>query len=185
MSKKISVCVFCGSRFGNNPEFSDAARNLGTYIGRNGYRMVFGGGNSGLMGLTSQAALAAGGEVIGITPKILLTRETPLDNLTEIHIVENMHERKQMMSDLADIFVVLPGGIGTFEEAFEMLTSNWIGAVNKPVGFLDVDDFYNGLFRFADHAAKCGFIAPECRALMHLGTEPAALIDKLIEAIDG
>lgn len=180
---KQVICVFCGSKCGTNPHFESTARALGQYIGKNKFDLVFGGGGTGLMGIVSQSALQAGATVTGIIPEILLNTETPKENLSKIHIVSNMSERKKMMSDYADMFIALPGGIGTYEEVFEVLTNNWLGVFNKPLGFLDVDNFYKNLFFFFDEAQKNGFIHPECRKLIHYGTNIDDLVRELKDSI--
>jgi hypothetical protein len=183
MTKKTTVCVFCGSRAGNIPAYEQMAVKLGTCIGESGCDMVFGGGNTGLMGAVSQAALRAGARVTGVIPHRLIGIEPPKDNLSELIVVDDMHERKMKMSELADLFVVLPGGIGTYEEAFEVITNNWLRFFHKPVGFLDVSGFYEELFRFLQNSSEKGFIDPACMSLISRDEDPQQLLTKLTEAL--
>ena len=178
--KKIKVCVFCGSKMGKEPIFAEKAAELGKYLGTHNFDLVFGGGNTGLMGVVSQNALKSGSYVTGIIPEILLNVERPKDNLSECVIVKDMHERKRRMTELADIFVVLPGGIGTYEEAFEVLTGKWIGAHSKPLGFLDIDNYYRELMNFISTANQKGFIPDACRELIFSHSDPAILINELL-----
>ena len=138
---EFKVCVFCGSRSGNNPAYTDAAHAVAQELASRGMQLVFGGGGTGLMGETARTALDLGVSVTGIIPTFLINQETPVEDLSELLVVADMHERKAKMAELSDMFVVLPGGIGTMEEACEMITGNWIGLYNKPVGFLNVNGF--------------------------------------------
>lgn len=155
------VTVFCGSAFGDDPSYREAAEETGRLLAEAGVGLVYGGGHVGLMGVVADAALAAGGEVIGVIPQRLADREVAHTGVTELHVVPTMHERKAMMSDLADGFVVLPGGLGTLEEIFEILTWEVLGYHAKPSVFVDVDDFWAGLFATLDHMAGAGFIAAD------------------------
>ena len=150
--KPLSLCVYCGSRLGEKPEFSAAARRVGEWIGRNGWRLVYGGGRAGLMGVVADAALAAGAEVIGVIPSSLMQRELGQTGVTHLHVVQTMHERKQMMAELRDAFVALPGGIGTFEELFEVWTWRQLGYHDKPIGLLNPS--LSGFLPFRDLAAR-------------------------------
>lgn len=132
---ELKVCVFCGSRAGNDPAYTDAAHAMAHELARRNMQLVFGGGGTGLMGETARTALKLGVPVTGIIPTFLINQETPVEDLSELKVVADMHERKAKMAELSDLFVVLPGGIGTMEEACEMITGNWIGLYNKPVGF--------------------------------------------------
>ena len=154
--KPLSLCVYCGSRLGEKPEFSAAARRVGEWIGRNGWRLVYGGGRAGLMGVVADAALASGAEVIGVIPSSLMKRELGHTGVTHLHVVQTMHERKQMMAELSDAFVALPGGIGTFEELFEVWTWRQLGYHDKPIGLLNVCGHCDLLLGFIAHTARCG-----------------------------
>lgn len=175
-----SVCVFTGSSFGKAPEYEDAARRMGQAIAEGGLTLVYGGASVGLMGVVADAALAAGGRVIGVLPKALADLELAHSGLTELHLVGSMHERKTIMADLADMFVALPGGLGTFEEIFEVWTWSQLGVHAKPVGFLDVRDYYQLLFRFLDHAVDQGFLKPSQRDFAIRADDPGSLLDQLL-----
>ncbi|MCU1453014.1 MAG: hypothetical protein JWN46_1160 [Acidimicrobiales bacterium] len=173
------LCVFCGSNRGRNPAYADAARELGKELVGRGIGLVYGGGRVGLMGQLADAVLAAGGEVFGVIPQHLQDLEVGHTGLTELHVVASMHERKGLMADLSDGFVALPGGVGTFEELFEVLTWTQLAIHDKPVGLLDALGYYDPLLAFLDHAVTQGFLRPEHRAMLHHATEPAALLDVL------
>ncbi|MGH6639912.1 MAG: TIGR00730 family Rossman fold protein, partial [Polaromonas sp.] len=168
----FSVCVYCGSRPGGQPEFAAVARQVGTWIGTHGGQLVYGGGRNGLMGILADAALAAGGRVIGVIPKALVEKEWAHTGCTELHIVENMHERKRLMAEHADAFLALPGGIGTLEEFFEVWTWRQLGYHDKPVGLLNQDGYYDSLLAFLQSAVKSGFMSDWQMALIRSG--PAA-----------
>lgn len=174
-----TVCVFCGSRLGSDPAFKKLAESLGQAIGSQGMDLVFGGGGTGLMGIVSQAALKAGATVTGIIPEILFNVERPEANLSKLIVAPNMAERKRLMGELADYFVVLPGGIGTMEETFEVLTNNWIGVFKKPLGFLDYEGYYDSLFKFLENAQEKGFISPKASTLWPRATDPTKLLNIL------
>ena len=159
-----TLCVYCGSNAGNNPAYADAARALGARMAADGIALVYGGGNVGLMGLAADAALAAGGEVIGVIPEQLVTWEVAHKGLTRLEVVANMHERKMRMFDLSDAFVALPGGFGTLDEMFEMLTWRQLGIGDKPCAFLDVDGFYAPLLQMIDRMVAERFLHQEQRA---------------------
>jgi uncharacterized protein (TIGR00730 family) len=178
-TKLRSVCVFCGSRVGANTAFSATATALGTAIARRGWRLVYGGGRVGLMGVVADAALAAGGEVVGVIPAALATREVAHAGLSELRVVETMHMRKALMAELSDGFVALPGGFGTLDELCEALTWAQLGIHAKPCALLNVDDYFAGLLAFFDHAVATGFLAPDIRALLRLETDPERLLDAL------
>ena len=152
------LCVYCGSRHGAQPAYDRAARNLGAALARHGIELVYGGGRVGLMGVLAESVLAHGGKVIGVIPKALVSREVAFLELSDLRIVESMHERKALMADLADAFVALPGGVGTLEELFEILTWAQLGLHHKPCGLLNVDQFYDLLLGFLDHALAENFI---------------------------
>ncbi|AOA57242.1 LOG family protein [Acinetobacter larvae] len=152
-----SIAVFCGSALGNEAVFAEQARLTGTLIAQQGKTLVYGGGRSGLMGIVADSALAAGGQVIGVIPQNLVDSELAHPNLTALHIVADMHERKTKMSELADAFIAMPGGSGTFEEIFEQWTWAQLGIHLKPCAFLNVEGFYDDLIKFIAHSAECGF----------------------------
>ena len=177
----LSLCVYCGSRTGDRPEFAAAAREVGDWIARNGWRLVYGGGRAGLMGLVADAALAGGAEVIGVIPTSLMQRELGHSGVTELHVVETMHQRKQKMAELSDAFVALPGGIGTFEELFEVWTWRQLGYHDKPIGLLNLDGYYDLMLSFIGHSARCGFIDSRQQVLLQVHTEVSALLDALAD----
>lgn len=179
MKKKLSICVYCGSRFGNSPAFLAAAQALGREIGQRGWRMVYGGGNVGLMGATADAAMAAGAEAVGVIPERLVNREVGHRGLTELHVVQTMHERKKLMAELADVFIALPGGIGTFEELFEVWTWRHLGYHDQPIGLLNIEGFYDPLLAFMDHTQQAGFVDQHQQSMLTVHTDPAALLDQL------
>jgi hypothetical protein len=172
------VCVFCGSSAGRRPVHLEAARATGRALARRGIGLVFGGGSVGLMGAVADAALAAGGEVVGVIPRALQLRELAHGGLTALHVVGSMHERKARMADLADAFVALPGGIGTLEEFAEILTWAQLGHHARPCGLLDVDGYFAPLIAFFDHAVEEGFVRAEHRRLMVVAHDPDELIDR-------
>lgn len=172
------VCVFCGSSVGARPSYVEAARALGTAIARRGLGLVYGGASVGLMGAVADAAIQAGGEVIGVLPRSLQKREIAHLNLTELHVVDSMHTRKAMMAERADGFIALPGGLGTMEELFEVMTWRLLGIHGKPVGLLDVEGYYRPLTAFLDNTIREGFLTQKQLAL-HVETDPDALLDAL------
>ncbi|MBM7115633.1 TIGR00730 family Rossman fold protein [Archangium primigenium] len=177
-----SVCVFCGSRPGQRPEYLETARVLGAEIARRGLTLVYGGANVGLMGAVADAALAGGGPVVGVLPEALRSREIAHPGLTELHLVDSLHTRKAMMAARADAFIALPGGVGTFEELFEITTWAQLGLHHKPIGLLNVADFYGPLLTLMRRAVDEGFV-PEARAqpFVH-DTSPVALLERLLVA---
>jgi uncharacterized protein (TIGR00730 family) len=177
--RRPALCVYCGSRFGANPAFTAAAKAVGAEIGRRGWQLVYGGGCVGLMGVVADAALAAGAPVVGVIPRTLMEREVGHRAVSELHVVETMHERKQMMAERSDAFLALPGGIGTFEELFEVWTWRQLGYHDKPVGLLDVDGYYTPLLGFLQDTVDQGFVSPPQRELLRTGRDPAALLDLL------
>ena len=178
----FSLCVYCGSRPGNSPEFATMARDVGTWIGQHGGQLVYGGGHSGLMGLMADAALAAGARVVGVIPTALVEKEWAHTGCTELHIVENMHERKRIMAEHADAFLALPGGIGTMEEFFEVWTWRQLGYHNKPVGLLNMDGFYDSLLTFLHSAVNSGFMNEWQMDLIRTGTDAPSLMKELVQA---
>jgi len=174
------VCVFCGSSSGTQPEYGQAVRNLGAVLVSNGLTLIYGGGSVGLMGELARSVLAAGGQAIGVIPKRIHEMVEAL-RLTELHVVENMHERKAMMYDLSDAFIVLPGGIGTVEEFFEVFTWYQLGIHLKPVGLLNVHGYFDRLLDFVDHMVAEGFLKPEHRDALVVEERPETLIVRLRE----
>ena len=172
-----TVCVFCGSARGERSSYAEAARLLGQTLARRGLRVVFGGGQVGLMGVLADAVLQAGGEAVGVMPKSLLEKEIGHQSLTELHVVSTMHERKALMADLSDGFIALPGGYGTFEELLEVLTWAQLSLHEKPCGLLNVEGFYDPLLSLFDHAVGQGFIRGDHRALALTAEDPERLLD--------
>ena len=179
MSGLRSVCVFSGSSPGARPSYTETATALGREVATRGLRLVYGGASVGLMGAVADAALAAGGEVVGVIPQHLMDREVAHDGLTELRVTGSMHERKALMADLADGFVALPGGLGTLEELAEILTWSQLGLQSKPCGLLDVEGFFDPLLAFLDHTVTERFVSTEHRALVLAADRPDALLDLL------
>ncbi len=174
-----SICVYCGSSDDVPSRYFQAAQAVGAAIARRGYRLIYGGGSTGLMGAVADAALAQGGEVIGVIPEHFYTPKLAHQHLTRMEIVADMHARKARMAELADAFIALPGGYGTLEEFFEMLTWAQIGLHTKPIGLLNHHDYYAPLLAFIRHARQEGFIFPEHEALFRAEDTPEALLDAL------
>ena len=179
MSGLRSVCVFSGSSPGARPSYTETATALGREVATRGMRLVYGGASVGLMGAVADAALAAGGQVVGVIPQHLVDREVAHDGLTELRVTGSMHERKALMADLADGFVALPGGLGTLEELAEILTWSQLGLQSKPCGLLDVEGFFDPLLAFLDHTVTERFVSTEHRALVLAADRPDALLDLL------
>lgn len=175
----FSVCVYCGSRPGVRPDYAARAHALGTSIGRRGWRLIYGGGRVGLMGIVADAALAAGAAVVGVIPQSLVRRETGHRGLTELHVVQTMHERKTMMAERADAFVALPGGIGTLEELFEVWSWRHLGYHQQPLGLLDAAGYWQPLVAFLEHSVAEGFIDAEQYAMLRIDDDIDALLDAL------
>jgi hypothetical protein len=173
------VCVFCGSKAGERPEYRAAAVAVGRQLVERGWGLVYGGGSVGLMGVVADAVLEAGGEVIGVIPEALATKELLHASVQPMHVTPGMHARKQLMADHADAFVALPGGFGTFEELFEIITWSQLGLHAKPVGLLNTAGFYVPLVNLIEHAIAEGFIKPAHRDLLVVSDDPAALLDRL------
>jgi len=173
------VCVFCGANPGTDPAFAEAARALGHAIAERGLGLVYGGGKVGLMGVVADAALEAGAEVDGVIPEHLMQRELGHGSVTRLHVVSSMHERKALMADLSDGFVVLPGGFGTLEEAFEVLTWSQLGLHKKGTVFLDVNGYWTGLNAMMDGMVEAGFVKPEHRILSLTAETPDQSLDML------
>lgn len=176
----MRLCVFCGSNLGTRPEYQAAARALGTALGARGIGLVYGGARVGLMGAVADAALAAGGEVIGVIPQALRDKEVAHTGLTDLRVVGSMHERKALMADLSDGFVALPGGLGTYEELFEVWTWAQLGFHAKPVAVLDVAGFYAPLAAFLDAAVGEGFVRREHRGMLLVESEPVRLLERMV-----
>jgi uncharacterized protein (TIGR00730 family) len=176
---KVSICVFCGSRAGTLPAFERAAVEVGREIGRRGWQLVYGGGRAGLMGRVADAALDAGAAVVGVIPQSLMDREVGHRGLTELHVVTTMHERKLMMAERSDAFAALPGGIGTFEELFEVWSWRQLGYHDKPLGLLNVDGYYDALLGFMEHTVAHGFVSAPQRELLQVHSAPQALLSQL------
>jgi uncharacterized protein (TIGR00730 family) len=176
---KLSVCVYCGSRPGAQPGYAEAARSIGTEIGQRGWQLVYGGGRAGLMGIVADAALAAGAPVIGVIPESLMGRELGHRGLTKLHVVQTMHERKLMMAERSDAFLALPGGIGTFEELFEVWSWRQLGYHDKPLGLLNVAGYYDTLLMFLNESQRQGLMTNEQLSLLQVRKEPIELLDEL------
>ena len=181
MTPSFSICVYCGSRPGERPEFRAAAEAVGRWIGEQRGQLVYGGGRTGLMGIVAEATRAAGGRVVGVIPQALVDKELANHASDELHVVDTMHERKAMMGERADAFVALPGGIGTFEELFEIWTWRQLGYHDKPVGILNVAGYYDGLLAFLAHSVREDFMGQWQMGLVRAGDEPAALLAALRE----
>jgi uncharacterized protein (TIGR00730 family) len=173
------VCVFCGSSPGARPSYRAAAEALGAAVARRGLGLVYGGAHVGLMGVVADAALAQGGEVIGVLPRALEAKELAHRNLSALYVVESMHERKALMAELSDCFVALPGGIGTLEETFEAWTWTQLGLHEKPCALLDVDGYYAALQEFLERAVADRFVRPEHRTMLLVDGDPERLLDAL------
>lgn len=174
-----SLCIFCGSNSGNDPAYANAARDFGALLAKSNIALVYGGGHVGLMGIVADAVLAGGGNAIGVIPRMLWDREVGHRNLTELHVVETMHDRKAMMASLSDAFVALPGGLGTLEEIFEVWTWAQLGIHGKPLGFLDALGFYAPLLSFLDGAVGAGFVRAQHRSMAIVDVDPASLLRRL------
>lgn len=175
-----SICVFCGASPGATPIYQEAAEALGRHLAERGIRLVYGGGAVGLMGMVADAALAAGGEVIGIIPQSLKDAEIGHKSLTRLEVVDGMHARKARMAELSDAFIALPGGLGTLEELFEVWTWGQLGYHGKPLGLLEVNGFYEPLLTFLDHLVQERFVRPQHREMLQRAGTPAELVDALL-----
>lgn len=173
------VCVYCGSSLGNQKIYREMAEAMGGLLARRGIGLVYGGGNVGLMGVVADAALAAGGEVIGVIPHSLANREIAHAGVTDLRVVDSMHTRKALMAELSDAFIAMPGGVGTFEEFFEAVTWTQLGVHRKPCGLLNVAGFYAPLAAFIDQAVTEGFIKPIHRAMIVVDDDPERLLNSL------
>ena len=180
MSPAFSICVYCGSRPGTEPAFAEAAREVGLWIAQNKGQLVYGGGHNGLMGMMADACLQAGGRVVGVIPKALVEKEWAHTGCSELHVVENMHERKRLMAEHADAFLAMPGGIGTFEEFFEVWTWRQLGYHDKPVGLLNIKGYYDNLLAFLSTSVQQGFMNAEQMQLIRSGTNTELLLKSLV-----
>lgn len=179
LRRLVSVCVFCGSNPGHDPSFTEVAGRFGRLLADRKVSVVTGGGHVGMMGAVADAALAAGGQVRGVITRALLDREVGHRGLTELHVVDTMHQRKALMADLADAFVMLPGGFGTLEELFEAVTWSQLGIHDKPCGALDVAGYFDPLAALLDRAVDQGFVRPEHRGLLMVDEDPVSLLDRM------
>ena len=180
MSEKRAVCVFCGSSTGKRPEYSAAAKQLGTAIARRGLELVYGAGHIGLMGILADAALDAGGRVVGVIPRSLVDRELAHASLSELLVVETMHERKALMAERSQAFIALPGGYGTLDELFEILTWAQLGLHSHPVGLVNVAGYFDPLLAWIDGAVEGGLLREKHRRMLLVGDEPEELLDRVL-----
>ncbi len=181
--KMTSICVFCGSNTGFSAEYATQAQELGALLVAKGIRLVYGGGNVGLMGAIADEMLSKGGEVIGVIPDFLMKKEVGHRGLTQMIVVETMHERKQQMADLSDGFIALPGGFGTMDELCEILTWAQLGLHHKPIGVLDSGHYYQALIDFLDHMVSQGFLHPQNRAILLHEQQPEALLSLMSDYV--
>lgn len=177
MARTRSICVFCGANAGSSRVYSEVAAELGAAIAGAGLELVYGGGRVGLMGVVADAALDAGGRVVGVMPQHLVDREVGHTGLTELIITDSMHARKATMAELASGFIAMPGGYGTLDEVMEILTWNQLGTIADPVAFLDVGDYFESLFTFFDDSVRAGLIKPAHRSMAQRATSVAAAIE--------
>ncbi len=178
----FSICVYCGSRSGENPLFAEIARAVGDWIGTHGGQLVYGGGRSGLMGIVADATQAAGGRVVGVIPQTLVDKEHARTACDELHIVQSMHERKAMMAERSDAFLALPGGIGTFEELFEVWTWRQLGYHDKPIGLINVANYYDALLKFLRSSVASGLMNQWQMGLLDTDSQPHRLLPRLVQA---
>lgn len=178
----FSLCVYCGSKPGQDPAHAALAAEVGRWIGERGGQLVYGGGRNGLMGIVADSTRAAGGRVVGVIPTALVEREWAHEGCYELHVVETMHERKRLMMTRADAFVALPGGIGTFEELFEVWAWRQLGYHDKPIGILGQRGYYDALMGFMDQVVHEGFMAPAQMDLVRVGSEVGPLLAQLVQA---
>jgi uncharacterized protein (TIGR00730 family) len=176
-----SVCVYCGSSAGAAPAYADAARAFGRELVGAGLGLVYGGGKVGLMGIIADEVLAAGGRAVGVIPELLLNKEVGHRGLSELHVVQDMHQRKKMMADLSDAFVALPGGVGTFEELFEVYTWGQLGYHGKPIGLLNTRAYYQPLLAMLEHTVAEGFMRRAYLDMLQVADEPGTLLAKLAQ----
>jgi uncharacterized protein (TIGR00730 family) len=174
------ICVFCGSSLGRRPSYAAAAISLAEHLAARNIGIVYGGSNAGLMRILADTALKAHGEVVGVMPHILVVKERAHTGLTDLRVVNSMHERKALMAELADAFIALPGGYGTFEEFCEMLTWTQLGIQRKPCGLLNVESYYDGLLKMFDHAVEEDFLKPAHRQMVISDSQPEPLVNRLL-----
>ncbi len=177
----FSICVYCGSRPGRDVRWAEAAQEVGRWIGEHQGQLVYGGGNNGLMGLVADATLQAGGRVVGVIPESLVIKEFAKRDCTELHVVQTMHQRKQMMAERADAFLALPGGIGTFEELFEVWTWRQLGYHDKPIGILNVGGYYDALNHFIGQTVTAGFVSDWQTQLIKINDRADRLLPELVQ----
>lgn len=183
MTTKPSLCVFCGARSGANPAYAQAARDVGQWLGQQGWRLVYGGGAGGLMSIVADSALAAGGEVLGIIPEALVHLEHAHQGLSELIVVDTMHQRKALMAEHSHAYLSLAGGIGTLEEMAEMWTLNVLGYQNKPMALLNTAGYYDDYLKYLARMQAEGFASPAHLARLQVGTEAGALLAALAQAV--
>ncbi|MBF2029921.1 MAG: TIGR00730 family Rossman fold protein [Oscillatoriales cyanobacterium C42_A2020_001] len=174
-----SICVFCGSSLGTRPIYQEVIKQLGQLLAARNLKLIYGGGNVGLMGVIADAVMAAGGEVIGVIPEFLVSKEVAHTSLTQLHVVPSMHDRKALMADLADGFIALPGGYGTLEEFCEILTWAQLGLHQKPQGLLNIAGYYDPLLKLFDQAVAEKFLRSDLRNIVIEASDPDSLLDKL------
>ncbi len=175
-----SICVYCGSQKGANLAYQTATEMFGKLMAEQSIRLIYGGGNVGLMGIVAESVMVHGGEAVGVIPRFLVEREVGHTGLTQLHVVESMHERKELMASLADGFVILPGGIGTLEELFEVFTWKQLNLHNKPIGILNVAGYYDALLAFLQHSVAQGFLQEDTLSYLLVETNPAILLQKML-----
>ena len=181
MSAMKSICVFCGSATGSRPEYAAAARRLGEAVARRGMELVYGAGHVGLMGVVADAALAAGGRVVGVIPRSLVDRELAHRGLSELYVVDSMHARKALMAERADAFLALPGGYGTLDELFEILTWAQLGIHSKPVGLANVAGYFDPLLAWIDGAVEGGLLRERYRTMLLVGSDVEELLGRVAD----
>lgn len=174
----VHIGVFCGSTLAD--DHAQAVRSVGRALGERGITLVYGGGGVGAMGLLASSVLESGGHVIGVIPRLLMDKEHAHPGVTDMRIVESMLQRKELMMDLADAYVILPGGLGTLDELFEVMTANQLGQANAPIGLVDVDGYWDHLLAMLDRAVEAGYLKPESRAMLTIDTDPQGLVEQLL-----
>lgn len=177
------VCIFCGSSMGHRDTYRTTAREVARGLAQGGMELVYGGASVGLMREIADTMIAEGGRVIGVIPEVLVEKEVAHEGITDLRLVGSMHERKALMNDLSDAFVTLPGGFGSIEELFEVLTWAQLGLHQKPIGLLNIDGYYDGLLQWLDHAVAEGFLKPSSRNLLLVHSSPSALAQALAEYV--